>query len=49
MPCSALDAQIFDEMYEMLGYRRRGHRITAALYKAIKEAKQTNSGSDCRR
>lgn len=31
--------QIFEEMFELLGYGRRGHRISEALYRAIAQAK----------
>ena len=41
------DEQIFEEMFERLGYGRRGHRITEALYRAIAQAKTSDaSGRD---
>ena len=38
--CLRTDDQIFEEMFQKLGYGRRGTRIREALYTAIKGAKQ---------
>ena len=37
--CLHTDKQIFEEMFQQMGYRRRGPRIKEALFKAIKRAK----------
>jgi len=38
------DEQIFEEMFERLGYGRRGHRIREALDRAIAQAKNAEGG-----
>ena len=38
------DEQIFEEMFERLGYGRRGHRIRQALAEAIRRARDDTSG-----
>ncbi len=42
------DEAIFEEMFQQMGYGRRGHLIKAALYKAIEQAKRRGSGTDRR-
>lgn len=37
--CLRTDDQIFEEIFQQLGYRRRGPRIKDALYRAIEQAK----------
>ncbi len=39
--CLRTDDQIFEEMFQQLGYRRRGPRIKEALHSAITEAKRS--------
>ena len=38
------DEQVFDEMFERLGYGRRGSRIRAVLYEAIGSARASTAG-----
>ena len=35
------DEEIFEEMFQQMGYGRRGHRIKTALYRAIAQAKES--------
>ena len=39
------DDEIFEEMFEKMHYKRRGHRIRDVLFRAIQQAKRPSDGA----